>query len=96
MLLTLNIYGENDEIIKTYETAHIRWRLFTEAVKLNDEIGEKTLGEQMDAIGDFLQSVFVGLTREELELADINDVFNNFKMIINLANKIDGGNGKNA
>ena len=86
--LSLNIYGENDEILKTYETEHIRWRMFTEAVKIDDEMKDASTAEQMDAVGNFVLSLFVGMTRDELELADITDVFNVFNMVVKLANKI--------
>ena len=33
--LTLNIYGENDEIVKTYRTNHVRFKLFKDAVALS-------------------------------------------------------------
>ena len=92
--LTLNIYGENDEILKTYETNHVRWRLLTEAVKLDEEIKECSTAEQIEAVGDFVLSLFVGMTKEELELADIDDVFNVFKIVTKMANKI--GSPKNA
>lgn len=93
--LTLNIYGENDEIIKTYETSHIRWRLFTDAIKLNDAIKNKSEVEQLAEIGEFIKRIFIGLTNEELELADVGDVFNTFHMVINMANNIKGGARKN-
>lgn len=92
---TLNIYGENDAVIKTYETSHLRWRLFTEAVKTNEEIKDADPAEQLEVVGDFMRSVFVGLTAEEMELADANDILNNFQMIVKQAKKIGGGTGKN-
>lgn len=92
--LSLNIYGENDEILKTYETEHIRWRMFTEALRIDDELQDAGTAEQMETIGDFVLSLFVGMTREELELCDIQDVFNVFGMVVKLANKI--STGKNA
>lgn len=93
--LTLNIYGENDEIIKTYETNHIRWRLFTDAIKLNESIKDKNEMEQLAEIGEFIKRIFIGLTDEDLELADVGDVFNTFRMVINKAKSISGGAGKN-
>lgn len=92
--LSLNIYGENDEILKVYETEHIRWRMFTEALRLDEEMKDASTAEQMEAVGDFVLSLFVGMSREELELADIQDVFNVFNMVVKLAGKISAG--KNA
>lgn len=92
-MFTLNIYGEDDEILKTYSTEHVRWKLFVEAVKINDEIKGKAAAEQMPAIATFMKSLFLGLTDDELELADAFDIFNNFNMIVN---KAKGLNVKNA
>lgn len=87
----LNIYGENDEIIKTYSTAHIRWGIFAEAVKLKEEIAGKGAMEQLEAVGGFMKQIFIGLTDEHMQLADAFDVFNTFNMIVNKANGIKGG-----
>lgn len=93
---TLNIYGENDEILKTYETAHVRWKLFVEAVKINDSMKGKSDAEQMTAVSAFMKSLFIGLTDEELENADAFDIFNLFAMVVNKAKALNVGNGKNA
>ena len=90
--LSLNIYGENDEILNTYETEHIRWRMFTEAVKLNEQLEDMSELEQMETVGSFILSLFVGMTLEELELADISDVFNTFNMVVKMAGKVTGKN----
>lgn len=96
MILTLNIYGADDEIVKTYETNHIRWRLFTDAIKLNEEIKDAEPEAQLAAVGEFIKRIFIGLTDEELELADAFDVFNTFNMIVSKARSIKSGAGKNA
>ena len=41
----LNIYGENDEIIKTYATDKARYGAFEEAIKFADEAEGKTQAE---------------------------------------------------
>lgn len=91
----LNIYGDNDEIIKTYSTAHVRWGIFTEAIKLKEEIANKDSAEQLEAVSNFMKKIFLGLTDEHMQLADVFDVFNTFNMIVNKANSIKGGR-KNA
>ena len=90
----LNIYGEDDEIIKTYRTAHVRWGIFAEAIKLKEEIAGKDSAEQLEAVSGFMKKIFLGLTDEHMQLADVFDVFNTFNMIVNKANSINGG-GKN-
>ena len=87
---TLNIYGENDEIVKTYETNIIRWRMFTKAVELQDKIKSESEEEQIKAIAKFVCSIFPGLTIEETEDADAFDLMNTFNQIINKAKMIKG------
>ena len=94
-LLSINVYGENDEVLKTFETNKIRWRLFGEAVKINDEIKEQDTAAQMEVVGNFVLSLFPGMTADDLELCDVGDIFNTFKMVTTLANNIEGS-GKNA
>lgn len=92
---TLNIYGENDEIIKKYETSVIRWKFFKRAVELQDEIKDKNDAEQLNAIIEFMKAIFIGLTDEEAENADAFDIINTFKQIVNKAKNINAGNSKN-
>ena len=92
----LSIYGEEDEKIKTFETDHIRWGVFLQAVKLQEEIKDKPADEQFKAINQFVKSIFVGLTDEDLEKADGLDVINTFKQLISAVGTINGGNSKNA
>lgn len=96
MKFELSIYGENDECLKKYETDHVRWGVFLKAVKLQDEIKEKDTETQFAAISEFVKSIFVGLTDEELEKADGFDVINTFNQLLSAAKKIGGGNSKNA
>ena len=90
---SLNIYDDNDEIIKTYETNVIRWGVFMKAVKLQDEIKDKSEAEQMAVVSTFMTAVFPSLTVEELEFADTFDIFNTFEQIVNKATKIKGLQG---
>ena len=92
----LSIYGENDECLKKYETDHVRWGVFLQAVKLQEEIKGKGADEQFAAINEFVKSIFVGLTDEELEKADGLDVVNTFNQLVSAVGKINGGNAKNA
>lgn len=91
----LSIYGENDEILKKYETNHVRWGVLLQAVKLQEEIKGKGADEQFAAINQFVKSIFVGLTDEELEKADGLDVVNTFNQLVSAVSKINGGNSKN-
>ena len=85
----LTIYGENDEVIKKYETDRVRWGVFLNAIKLQEKIKDKSIAEQFVAINDFVKSIFVGLTDEELEKADGADVLNTFRQLLAEANGIE-------
>ena len=91
----LNIYGGNDEIIKKFETDHVRWGVFSQALELNEALKDKTPAEMLAACGQFIKKIFPDLTDADLNNADVDDVFNTFKQLISKAQKI-GGNSKNA
>lgn len=86
----LNIYGENDEILKTYSTSHVRWGLLKAALELQERIKDDTVEEQFQAIHDFAKEIFVGLTDAELNNADAGDVTAQFRQLTRMANKIVG------
>lgn len=89
MRFELSIYGENDEVVKKYETNHVRWGVLLKAMKLQEEIKDKEATEQLDCISQFLKEIFIGLTDEHLSQADYNDVINTFKQLITSVSKID-------
>ena len=92
----LSIYGEGDEVLKKYATDKVRWGVYLEAAKLNEEMKDMEAAEQFAVINTFMSKIFPALTDDELELADADDVMNTFKQLIRKANKIAGGNSKNA
>ncbi len=92
----LNIYGENDEIVKQYSTNICSWGVFIQAAEMSETIQEKSPLEQLSAVGDILKSVFRGITSEELMCADASDVMNTFSQIVAGGQKIKGANSKNA
>lgn len=91
----LTIYGENDEVIKRYETNVVRWGVFLSAVKLSEDLKDKKPTEQFKSISDFMKKIFIGISDEDLEKADYNDIFNTFKQILASANSIGSVNSKN-
>lgn len=88
----LNIYGKDDEIIKTYRTAHVRWGVFIKAVQLQEELKDANAEKQFESIAAFVRTLFDGMTDEELYLADAFDVMAVFTQLVNKAKGI----GKNA
>lgn len=91
----LSIYGKDDEIIKDYKANVCPWGVYIQAAEMQDTLIDKSVVEQMNAIGDVLKTVFVGLTDEELTHADAVDVMNTFKQIVSGGQEIKGGNSKN-
>lgn len=88
----LNIYGENDEVIKKYETDHIRYGTFVAALKLDKELDESDIGEKFKAVSEIVKKIFPGLTDEEIEKADYNDVFATFAQLKNKSADINSSN----
>lgn len=91
----LNIYGNNDEIIKTFSTDKIRWGVYMQALQLAEQLEGETPTEQFKAVNTFVKKIFPELTDADIENADADDVMNTFKQLVNKANGI-GGNSKNA
>lgn len=91
----LPIYGENDEIIKTYTTNVCPWAVFIQAAELQEGIMEKSAKEQLEAVEILLKAIFHGLTNDELACADSGDVMNTFQQIVQGSQQIKGGNSKN-
>jgi hypothetical protein len=87
----LKIYGENDEIIKTYATDNVMWGFYLEAVKASEEIESMTTAEKFEMINSFVKRLFVGLTDEELATgASGDDVLNVFNQLMRKARTIGG------
>ena len=90
----LNIYGENDAIVKTYATDNVMWGFYLEAVKASEEMEEMTAVEQFEMMSEFVKRLFIGLTDEELTHASGDDVMNVFNQLMRKARAI--GGSKNA
>ena len=90
----LNIYGTDDEIIKTYSTAHVRWGVYIQAVQLQEQLKDVDVGKQFESISRFVMTIFDGMTADELAKADAFDVMAVFTQLVNKAKNISGS--KNA
>jgi len=90
----LNIYGENDAIVKTYATDNVMWGFYLEAVKASEEMQEMTSAERFEMMNEFIKRLFIGLTDEELTHASGDDVLNVFNQLMRKAKSI--GGSKNA
>ncbi len=92
----LNIYGENDAIVKTYATDNVLWGFYLEAVKAHEEMQEMTPIEQFEMVGEFVKRMFIGLTDEELTHASGDDVMNVFNQLMRKARAIGGSKNSTA
>lgn len=86
----LKIYGENDQILKTYATDNVMWGFYLEAVKASEEMEDMTTAERFELINSFVKCLFIGLTDEELTGASGDDVINVFNQLMRKARSIGG------
>lgn len=87
---TLNIYGEDDAIVKTYETDKIRYGVLIKALEVNEGKKEMSDAEFIKSANAIVKALFKGLTDDELENAEITDVISTYRQIVNLSGKING------
>ena len=92
----LPIYGENDEVVKEYKTNVCPWAVYIEAADISETLQDKSPREKLEAVGNILKSVFLGLTDEDLRHADGGDVMNTFKQITSGGQTVKSGASKNA
>ncbi|MGN0180135.1 MAG: hypothetical protein ACI4DY_12005 [Monoglobaceae bacterium] len=90
----LNIYGNDDEIVKRFETDRVRWGVFMQAFKTQEQLEKMSPTKQFETINNFVKKIFPDLTDADLENADIEDVMNTFQQLLNKVGAI-GGNSKN-
>ena len=87
----LNIYGKNDEVVKHVETDRVRWGIFLQALELEEQLKNADARKMIAAINEFVKKIFPELTDEDLQDADVDDVLNTFKQLLNKAKKLGGG-----
>ena len=91
----LNIYDENDEIVKHFETDRVRWGIFMQALELEENLKGAQARDMISSINQFVKKIFPALTDSDLENADVDDVLHTFQQLLRKAGKI-GGGAKNA
>ena len=91
----LNIYGNNDEIIKSYATDRIRYGVLMKALELQDKSEKLSPAELMREANALVKTVFAGLTDDELYQADMQDVFSVYRQITTMAGDISSDGSKN-
>ena len=96
--MTINLYGEDNEIEKTFTRKFVPWKMLKDAIKLQEKLGDldpkKMKSEDVDEISDFIISVFGNqFTKAEVdEKADMTEVIAVLITIIQIAS---GGMPKN-
>lgn len=84
----LNIYGDNDEIVKHYATDHLRYGVLMQALEAQEGMEGMSVSEQMETANALVKKVFAGLTDAELVCADAGDVLATFAQVTKHAEKI--------
>ena len=91
MKYSLNVYGEDSEILKVVGTNFVPTGLFIRALKMSEQMKEekKSELEAFNLITGIVLDLFPELTEDELmNKCDIGDVISVFKQIIKRANEI--------
>lgn len=93
----LCIYGENDEVIKTLATDHVRFGVLEDALSMTDsaENEKKSAKAQFQEVKKIVKRIFPGCTDEDLSNADTQHIFATFNQLVKYANVINGGDEKN-
>lgn len=95
MLFKLNILGENDKVVKTYETSKIKMGLMEDLITLQDRMDGKSVLEQFSLIKPLLFNMFPGLTEEELRSVEFSEILDVIKSLMVAAKDGFGVNEKN-
>ena len=85
MLFRLNILGENDSIVKTYETRSIKMGLIEDLIEMKGNLEAKSPIEEFRAFKPILIGMFPGLTNEELRNVDFMAVLQTMKALMVVA-----------
>ena len=91
MKYSLNVYGEDSEILKTVGTNFVPTGLFIKALKMSEDMKKegKSELEAFNLVTEIVLTLFPNLTEDELlNKCDIGDVISIFKQIIVRANDI--------
>lgn len=94
-MFKLNILGENDTVVKTYETSKIKYGLIEDMVSLSKELEGKNEFEQFGLMKPLLKNMFIGITDEELRNVDFLEVLAVIKNLMGVATKGFGVEEKN-
>ena len=86
--IELNIYNDELEVVKKYETYGIRWKTFKKIMSMQDELEELSKASDDEAIekmNDIVRLVFPSITDEDLGEAYVDDIYNCVQQAVNVA-----------
>jgi len=90
--IVLNLYGEDNQLIRTCTRAFVPWKMLKKAVTLNKQIGKKEIDSfeetDMDALTAYIMEIFSGqeLTIQILdEQADVTEMMNVVRAVMSKA-----------
>lgn len=88
--IELVIYNEENEVVKTYESYGLRWKAFKTVMARKKELEEinSENEEAMNIFYEIIKLAFPVLTVEEFDELYIEDIFNCFKQILNVADNM--------
>ena len=86
----LNVYGENDEVIKTLATDILRFGVMEDAVNMAETLDEEKPQKQVENVKEIMKQIFKGCTDEDLRDVDIKQMFDTFRQVVSSANPTNG------
>lgn len=95
-LFELKIYGDDDEVLKTFESDRLRWGTLIEATRIHDESKDKPAAERLNAIATYVKSIFPTITDDDLAKADVVDLMNTFQQVLSVVDSIKADKAKNS
>lgn len=86
----LNVYGENDEVIKTLATDILRFGVMEDAVNMAETLDEEKPQKQVENVKEIMKQIFKGCTDEDLRDVDMKQMFDTFRQVVSSANPPNG------
>lgn len=91
----LPIYGEDNELVKTFETDIIKFNVLIKIMELNEKMADMKEIEKVKAVAKMVSLAFPNCSEKDALNADKDDLFNTFYQINRISEGINKGS-KNA
>ena len=88
--IELNIYNDDNEAVKKYESYGLRWKAFKTVMARQKELAEINTDapDAMNVFFEIIKLAFPKLTAEEFDELYLDDIFNTFKQILAVADNM--------